>query len=88
MCGNHERVIPQSLQAALVKTTIELNATGPDPQDRAVKLHSFRMARALAFAAVCDILCIDAEALPEGPVSDAPQKLTVRAAVRKELGRG
>jgi hypothetical protein len=89
MCGTHEKIIPPVLLAAVLKTTKALqgNPSGP-ARDPAV--HDYRMARALAFAAVCDQLGIDAEALIQKAVhSDAPpaEALSIAAAVRRELNR-
>ncbi len=89
MCGTHWKLIPQVLADAVVKTTIALH-TPHGELEHDPKIHDYRMARALAFAHVCDHLHIDTEDLIQKAIStDAPPEAkSIRNAIRKVITGG
>lgn len=95
MCATHDRMIPPVIQKALSDCAIKLrqNTDGP-PDEVAAWRRSFRQARAYAFAAVCDQLGIDAEALLTSKDAAAEVQSTpietqgapvLRTAIKREL---
>lgn len=89
LCKPHEDMMPKVLRDAVYQTTSKL-AEVLTEAERAPLRHSFRMARALGFAAVCDQLHIDcdaimAEAKMERSAKE-PEVRTLVAAMRNTMG--
>jgi hypothetical protein len=88
LCKPHEDLMPKVLRDAVYQTTSKM-AEVLTEEERGPLRHSFRMARALGFAAVCDELGIDPDQImAEAKMERSPKEPEVRvlsAAIRNTL---